>query len=604
MSRNLVCADGELSIALNKTERYIDFLDNCICEYNKIIKNTAGVGIEDVLICTQLEQLASELSEIRREMEAVLPEVTGCISKEIRDIEDEDDSVPAICFSAPSDRDNAVVVFKGTSGQDEWVDNALGLGAADTERQKDALEYIEDLPYDNITVAGHSKGGNKAQYATILSDKIDRCISMDGQGFSQEFINKYNAEIRKKGSCIKNYYLEGDFVSILMFPVPGSEQIAIEGDGSVAGAANHCASSFYHYYQDEDDRWHIQYYYQDEDGQWHIQNDRDGGTALIPGIREESMVYLHELTTFIINVMPEDERAETGEYIGCLLALAFVETSRFELDGKVYTPDNIMEYALSDPELFSKVAAYFIKYVETYNLTEKEIRSLAEVFGLTEFLDEFEDKIKEHDKTLGQLISDAGGLLNLVVDQIRDGKNDPFVNALLWLMSGWISEKIGAEVNMADIWKKIEAEYHAIPRFDADTARKDAACKDEKIRDFSERTYTILMNAISAVEADTYGSVSGWGQYAGEEWYDTLLIPNAIGGINAYFERVAEISRICRASTDRIYVQADQADRKNASRLARSTETLRALKQRIEARASELGCCNSSINRIYSFPEI
>lgn len=99
MSRNLVCADGELSIALNKTERYIDFLDNCICEYNKIIKNTAGVGIEDVLICTQLEQLASELSEIRREMEAVLPEVTGCISKEIRDIEDEDDfTYPDITF--------------------------------------------------------------------------------------------------------------------------------------------------------------------------------------------------------------------------------------------------------------------------------------------------------------------------------------------------------------------------------------------------------------------------------------------------------------------------------------------------------------------------
>lgn len=34
MSRELVCADGELSMALNKTERYIEFLDNCIREYN------------------------------------------------------------------------------------------------------------------------------------------------------------------------------------------------------------------------------------------------------------------------------------------------------------------------------------------------------------------------------------------------------------------------------------------------------------------------------------------------------------------------------------------------------------------------------------------
>ena len=76
----------------------------------------------------------------------------------------------------------------------------------------------------------------------------------------------------------------------------------------------------------------------------------------------------------------------------------------------------------------------------------------------------------------------------------------------------------------------------------------------------------------AAVEEDTYGSVSGWTQYAGEAWYDSLFIPNAIGGINAYFERVSEISRICRSSVDRIYEQADQADRRNAGWLRRSTE--------------------------------
>ena len=122
-----------------------------------------------------------------------------------------DDSVPAICFNDPDDPEHAVVVFRGTSGKDEWIDNAIGLGVSDTERQKAALDYIENLPYDSITVAGHSKGGNKAQYVTVLSDKVDRCISMDGQGFSQEFIDKYYAEIQKKGHCIKNYYLEGDF---------------------------------------------------------------------------------------------------------------------------------------------------------------------------------------------------------------------------------------------------------------------------------------------------------------------------------------------------------------------------------------------------------
>ena len=197
------------------------------------------------------------------------------------DIVNKDDSVPAICFNDPDDPEHAVVVFRGTSGKDEWIDNAIGLGVFDTERQKAALDYIENLPYDSITVAGHSKGGNKAQYVTVLSDKVDRCISMDGQGFSQEFIDKYYAEIQKKGHCIKNYYLEGDFVSILMFPVPGSDQICIDGDDSVIGAENHAASSFYQFWQDEE-------------GRWHIRCDADGNTALIPGTREDSMVYLHE----------------------------------------------------------------------------------------------------------------------------------------------------------------------------------------------------------------------------------------------------------------------------------------------------------------------
>ena len=160
------------------------------------------------------------------------------------DIAGKDDSVQAICFTDPNDSDSALVAFKGSTGQKEWQDNGSGLGLSDTQKQKEALEYIENLSYDSITVTGHSKGGNKAQYVTVLSDKVDRCISMDGQGFSQEFLDKYYAEIEKKGGCIKNYFLDGDFVSILLFPVPGSDQICIEGDDSIVLEKNHVPSSF------------------------------------------------------------------------------------------------------------------------------------------------------------------------------------------------------------------------------------------------------------------------------------------------------------------------------------------------------------------------
>ena len=42
-------------------------------------------------------------------------------------------------------------------------------------------------------------------------------------------------------------------------------------------------------------------------------------------------------------------------------------------------PDDLVEYLLSDPDMLAKVLAYFIKYVETYNLSEDDIRSLAEL---------------------------------------------------------------------------------------------------------------------------------------------------------------------------------------------------------------------------------
>lgn len=489
------------------------------------------------------------------------------------DIAGKDDSVPAICFTDPNDPDSAVVAFKGTTGQKEWWDNGSGFGLSDTEKQKEALEYIENLPYNSITVTGHSKGGNKAQYVTVLSDKVDRCISMDGQGFSQEFLDRYYAEIEKKGGSITNYYLDGDFVSILLFPIPGSAQVCIEGDDSIILEKNHVPSSFYRYYQDED-------------GYWHILENKSGDPALVIGTREEVMVYLHELTVFLLNVMPEEDKRKAGDYIGNILAI-LMDGKDLKLEDKTYNKSNIKEYLLSDKEMLTKLLAYFIKYVETYNLTDEEIRSLAEVLGLDAVLAVIEGGMAVGNKTLGEAISDAGGLLNLIIDQIRDGKEDPIIEWLLKWRGGWESEEVGED--MVDFWCSLEKEYQNIPDFDPEKARADAAGKESKIRDFSEKTYGILMSAILSVEADTYGSVSGWSGYAGEEWYDTLLIPNAVGGINAYFERVSEINNACRSGAERVFDEANQADRDNAVRLRSVIDELRSVRTLLEKKAENLG---------------
>ena len=70
----------------------------------------------------------------------------------------------------------------------------------------------------------------------------------------------------------------------------------------------------------------------------------------------------------------------------------------------------------------------------------------------TELIGEIEDVVKGHDKLLDQLISDVGGILNLIVNQIRDGKNDQIIGALLWLVSGWLGEKLGTEIDLVDLW--------------------------------------------------------------------------------------------------------------------------------------------------------
>ncbi|OOM70737.1 hypothetical protein CLPUN_51510 [Clostridium puniceum] len=125
----------------------------------------------------------------------------------IRDIDNFKELIRFACFV--DEKNNATAVFRGTVTIKEWEDNGQGAYEYDTKEQIDALNYINSLEFNDITITGHSKGGNKAQYVTILSSKINKCISVNGQGFSNEFINKYKDEIQKNKSkivCINSKY--------------------------------------------------------------------------------------------------------------------------------------------------------------------------------------------------------------------------------------------------------------------------------------------------------------------------------------------------------------------------------------------------------------
>jgi hypothetical protein len=128
----------------------------------------------------------------------------------------------AVCFA--DSEHNVYVVFRGTCGDYEWYDNGEGMTQADTTQQLASLDFVRRVRQNSriaartLTVAGHSKGGNKAMYSFLADDDTganDRCFALDGQGFSPEFQNKYSAAIAKKSSRIEGSAERRDFVNSL-----------------------------------------------------------------------------------------------------------------------------------------------------------------------------------------------------------------------------------------------------------------------------------------------------------------------------------------------------------------------------------------------------
>lgn len=158
------------------------------------------------------------------------------------------DGLTACVFTKPDGR--VSVVFKGT-GDGEWIDNGEGLSGIPeenvyasfshsgdiidsisvendyaTDQQAEALNWFNKTAAKEgwnsdtkITVSGHSKGGNKAQFVTIYSDLVNDCYSFAGQGFSPEalhsFQNRYGADYERKRQRIYSFSTDNDYVNVL-----------------------------------------------------------------------------------------------------------------------------------------------------------------------------------------------------------------------------------------------------------------------------------------------------------------------------------------------------------------------------------------------------
>lgn len=166
-----------------------------------------------------------------------------------------------LIFVSP-DSQQAVIALEGTVGACEWRDDAYGAGettaygtrdGVSTPGQETEMDWFQSPEVqsalegcDHVTISGHSKGGNKAKYLTLLDESgvIDECISFDGQGFSDEFIQHYEDQIRANQDKIVNYNNENDYVNILLNDV--GEKHYIEGEHVDNPMAHHSLFTMRH----------------------------------------------------------------------------------------------------------------------------------------------------------------------------------------------------------------------------------------------------------------------------------------------------------------------------------------------------------------------
>lgn len=200
----------------------------------------------------------------------------------------------------------AVVAFRGTADR-EWKDDFEGGNTIDSLQQINALEWYKRV-YDEleledylVTVTGHSKGGNKAKYITILNDTPDRCISFDGQGFSDRFMNHYCNRIFKRQQLIENHNVDYDYVNILLNDI-GSKVYYVGFDYGKGGFAEaHCPNTFFNF---------------GENGEFTLKVNPNGQ-------RPEMQILDQFINSMARSIPEEKEKDETMEVVGMVIEEIF-----------------------------------------------------------------------------------------------------------------------------------------------------------------------------------------------------------------------------------------------------------------------------------------
>ena len=234
-------------------------------------------------------------------------------------------SIEADAFIS-GDGQDAYVAYRGT-GDGKWIDNGRGMTEDVTVSQQAASDFYDRFVEENglsedtnLIVTGHSKGGNNAQAATLNSANrslIDKCISFDGQGFSDDAIERYSHMPGYEDQRDKMYGIHGenDPVNELgITAIPDENTVFVEtnadSDNLIAAHA-------------------LEYLFHKPDGSY---------DCTINGTTQQGPLgrYIEKLSSIIMS-MPEDIRGSMAVSLMQLIELTEEQKTGFNGDHATFT---------------------------------------------------------------------------------------------------------------------------------------------------------------------------------------------------------------------------------------------------------------------------
>lgn len=446
-------------------------------------------------------------------------------------------------------------VFKGT-GQFEWKTDVLGGYQEVTSQQNQALEWVESLPYNNIIVAGHSNGGNKAQFVAYLSEKVTKGVSFDGQGFSEEFVNKYWAEIQMNKHKITCYAAENDFVNIFLNWIDlGERRIFIPGYECDSFSQNHAPNALLNI-RDIDK-------YQDCD-------------------ISSSMKLIHQFTVFVANEAPNKEKKQMLNYLAKVVQKSLGENKTNDAIKILFDKENVEE--------LSSIIAYLARFAVDKKLSEEDIKNIIIPFGIDE-------------ETSDNIVS----IIKFVDVVTNDGISGKFSRALIKINYPLIVNAVDAIIKNHDISGTtidsiVNKALSKASKIETDELSfDDKVLREGIIRDFSYRKHGEIRSKIYDFNRDPFTYID----YSRQKHLLSNFFSNIdldIRRINSFSSDVDEISRHKEKIIDNVFDAVERESSHYSEIISADLEELTKITKRLEELASntKVNVVNTpSVNNVF-----